>query len=227
MKLPRPMTRGLWTAACIVVVEPAAHIRGQAHVVARSVCLVFQHVNELLFAIHKGGRCKRSTGWRTLGSLRDLAFWTGRYRSSATSVSCTPGISCVSFNLGTAIAYHSANSRQRPRRADTKQGHHRRKGEMRFITRAPRHGRKRGEDVRSRRFLLGLAFAAAACGPAKESPRFAAASPAGSLSSGLLEWRGQPQHISLGGERFGSIVNLKGTMLLAGPAGPASDSRPR
>ena len=69
---------------------------------------------------------------------------------------------------------------------------------MGFLTRAPRQGRKRGGDVPGCRFLLCLAIAAAACGPA-ESPRPAAAS---------------------GGERYGSIVDLKGTMLLTGPGRP-------
>jgi len=93
-------------------------------------------------------------------------------------------------------------------------------GDMGFLTRAPRQGRTRGGGVRGCRFLLGLAFAAAACGPAKESPRPAAASGGELEFSGSWSGIGSRHTISLGGERFGSIVNLKGTMLLTGPGRP-------
>ncbi len=87
---------------------------------------------------------------------------------------------------------------------------------MGFLTRAPRQDRKRRGDVPGCRFLLCLAFAAAACGPAQESPKPAAAS--GELEfSGSWSGLGSRHTIPLGGERFGSIVNLKGTMLLTGP----------
>jgi hypothetical protein len=72
---------------------------------------------------------------------------------------------------------------------------------------------------RSRRLLLGLALATTACAPATESPK-----PSG--SGGPLEFTGSwnglgSRHtISLGQERSGSIVDLKGTMLLAGPGRP-------
>ena len=91
---------------------------------------------------------------------------------------------------------------------------------MRSLTRAPRHGRKRVCGVSHGGFLLGLAFAAAACGPATQSPRLPAA------PGGALEFRGSwngvgSRHIiSLGKERFGSVVDLKGTLLLAGPGRP-------
>jgi hypothetical protein len=91
---------------------------------------------------------------------------------------------------------------------------------MGFLTRAPRQGQKRGGDVTGCRFLLCLAFAAAACGPAKESPRPAAASGGELEFSGSWSGLGNRHTISLGGERFGSIVNLKGTMLLTGPGRP-------
>jgi hypothetical protein len=91
---------------------------------------------------------------------------------------------------------------------------------MGFLKRAPRQGRKRGGDVPRYRFLLGLAFAAAACGPAKESPRPAAASGGELEFSGSWSGIGSRHTISLGAERFGSIVDLKGTMLLAGPGRP-------
>ena len=80
---------------------------------------------------------------------------------------------------------------------------------MGFLTRTPR-----------RRFLLGLAFAAAACGPASQSLRPAAA-PGESLEfEGSWNATGRRHSISLGADRLGSIVNLKGTMLLAGPGRP-------
>ena len=89
---------------------------------------------------------------------------------------------------------------------------------MGFLTCVPTHARKRGGDVQRRQFLLCLAFAAAACGRATESPRPAA--------SGELEFQGSwnaagSRHtISLGEDRLGSIVDLKGTMLLVGPGRP-------
>jgi len=70
------------------------------------------------------------------------------------------------------------------------------------------------------RFLIGLAFVAAACGPAAQSPMPAAA-PGGELEfSGSWSGVGSRHTISLGEERFGSIVNLKGSMLLTGPGRP-------
>jgi hypothetical protein len=90
---------------------------------------------------------------------------------------------------------------------------------MGFLTRALRHGRERGGAAPHFRFLVGLAFAAAACGSATESPRLAA-------SGGGLEFKGSwnsvgSRHtISLGEDRVGSIVDLKGTMLLTGPDRP-------
>ena len=90
---------------------------------------------------------------------------------------------------------------------------------MGFLKRAPRHARKRGGGVPRRPFLLGLAFAAAACGPA-ESPRSAAA-PGQSLEFvGSWNAAGSRHTISLGENRLGSIVDLRGTMLLAGPGRP-------
>ena len=68
-------------------------------------------------------------------------------------------------------------------------------------------------------FLLGLVFAVAACGPSTQP-----SSPA--ASAGPLEFEGSwngvgTRHaIPLGGPRVGSIVNLKGSMLLAGPGRP-------
>jgi len=78
---------------------------------------------------------------------------------------------------------------------------------MGFLTRAPR-------------FLLGLAFAAAACGQAKEPSRPAAASGGELEFSGSWSGIGSRHTISLGAGRFGSVVDLKGTMLLTGPGRP-------
>ena len=69
-------------------------------------------------------------------------------------------------------------------------------------------------------FLLGLALAAAACGPPTESPRLAAAPGASLEFEGSWNAAGSRHTISLGEGRIGSIVNLKGTMLLAGPGRP-------
>ena len=69
------------------------------------------------------------------------------------------------------------------------------------------------------RFLLCLALAAAACGPAKESSP--AAAPGGWLEfQGSWNGAGSRHTITLGDGRLGSIVDLKGTMLLTGPGRP-------
>jgi hypothetical protein len=80
---------------------------------------------------------------------------------------------------------------------------------MGFLTRTPRC-----------RFLLGLALAAAACGPASQSPRPAAATGESLEFEGSWNATGGRHSISLGADRLGSILNLKGTMLLAGPGRP-------
>ena len=91
---------------------------------------------------------------------------------------------------------------------------------MGFFARAPRHGRKRPGDLPHCRFLLVLAFAAAACGPATESPRPAGASGGELEFSGSWNAVGSRHSIPLGEARLGSIVDLKGTMLLTGPGRP-------
>ncbi len=93
---------------------------------------------------------------------------------------------------------------------------------MRFLTRAPRHLRRPGGDVPRCQFLLlfGLAFAAAACGPTTESPRPAAAPGQWLEFEGSWNAAGRRHSISLGEGRLGSIVDLKGTLLLAGPGRP-------
>ena len=70
-----------------------------------------------------------------------------------------------------------------------------------------------------RQFLLGLAFALAACGSATQSPRPATA-PEWLEFEGSWNGAGSRHTISLGEGRVGSIVDLKGTMLLAGPNRP-------
>ena len=91
---------------------------------------------------------------------------------------------------------------------------------MGFLTRAPRRARKPGGGVPRRPFLLALAFAAAACGPATKSPRPAAAPGESREFEGSWNAAGSRHTISLGENRLGSIVDLRGTMLLAGPGRP-------
>ena len=83
-----------------------------------------------------------------------------------------------------------------------------------FLTRALR-----------RPFLRGLTFTAAAvlaaaCGSATESSRPAAAPGEWLEFEGSWNAAGSRHTISLGEDRLGSIVDLKGTMLLTGPGRP-------
>jgi hypothetical protein len=71
-----------------------------------------------------------------------------------------------------------------------------------------------------RQVLLALAFAVAACGPATQPPRPAAAAGEWLEFEGSWNGAGSRHTISLGEERVGSIVDLRGTMLLAGPDRP-------
>lgn len=91
---------------------------------------------------------------------------------------------------------------------------------MRFLPRAPKLARKPGGDAPRRQFLLALAFAVAACGPATQSPRSAAAAGEWLEFEGSWNGAGSRHTISLGEERVGSIVDLRGTMLLSGPDRP-------
>lgn len=69
-------------------------------------------------------------------------------------------------------------------------------------------------------FLLVLAFAVAACGsPARPAPPAATAGEPLEFS-GSWNAVGRRHSISLGGDRAGSIINLKGTLLLAGAGRP-------
>jgi len=69
------------------------------------------------------------------------------------------------------------------------------------------------------RALFLLAFAAVACGPAT-APRPAAAPGEPLQFEGSWNATGSRHTISLGEDRIGSIVDLKGTMLLAGAGRP-------
>jgi hypothetical protein len=91
---------------------------------------------------------------------------------------------------------------------------------MGFLPRAPKRARKPGGDVPRRQFLLGLAFATAACGSATESPKPAVTAGEWLEFEGSWNGAGSRHTISLGEERVGSIVDLRGTMLLAGPNRP-------
>ena len=68
-------------------------------------------------------------------------------------------------------------------------------------------------------WVLALAFAASACGPA-ESPKLSAAPGEWLEFSGSWNAAGSRQLISLGAGRTASIVDLKGTLRLAGPGRP-------
>jgi hypothetical protein len=74
-------------------------------------------------------------------------------------------------------------------------------------------------SLTSRFLLLGLAFAAASCGRA-ESPSRAAATGGELEFTGSWNGVGSRHTIALGEARIGSIVDLKGTMLLAGQGRP-------
>ena len=91
---------------------------------------------------------------------------------------------------------------------------------MGFFTRRRRHDRKPRWGVAGRHVLLILAFAVTACRPATESP-----TPNGTCGEWLEfdgSWNaaGSRRTISLGAERRGSILDLRGTMLLAGSKRP-------
>jgi hypothetical protein len=69
--------------------------------------------------------------------------------------------------------------------------------------------------------LLALAMAATACGPATESPQLPHATSGEWLEfEGSWNAAGSRRTIPLGSDRRGSIIDLRGTMLLAGPNRP-------
>jgi len=76
-----------------------------------------------------------------------------------------------------------------------------------------------GDSLARRCVLLGLAFSIAACGRPTQLPSTAAAGE-GLEFEGSWNGAGRRHTIPLGEGRFGSIVELSGTMLLAGPGRP-------
>jgi hypothetical protein len=91
---------------------------------------------------------------------------------------------------------------------------------MVFLTRRRRHDRKPLCGIAGHHLLLILIFGVTACRPATESPK-----PPGTPDEWLEfegSWNaaGSRRTISLGAERRASILDLSGTMLLAGPKRP-------
>jgi hypothetical protein len=75
-------------------------------------------------------------------------------------------------------------------------------------------------DTLAGSILLVLALTAAACGPAAESPKPPAVSGEWLEFAGSWNAAGKRRTISLGGDRSASIIDLSGTMLLAGSERP-------
>jgi hypothetical protein len=72
----------------------------------------------------------------------------------------------------------------------------------------------------ARAIIIALALAAAACSPVAESPKPVAATGEWREFEGSWNATGSRRSISLGADRRGSIINLRGSMLLAGPGRP-------
>jgi hypothetical protein len=71
-----------------------------------------------------------------------------------------------------------------------------------------------------------FALAVAACGPATQSQKPAATAPGGWYEfEGSWSAAGTRRVISLGGERRGAILDLRGSMMLAGPGRPGTGFR--
>jgi hypothetical protein len=81
-------------------------------------------------------------------------------------------------------------------------------------------GRQVCAAVRRSGLLWGLVFAAAACGPATDSRQPVPASATEFEFQGSWNGVGRRHSIPLGEGRLGSIVNLKGTLLLTGAGRP-------
>ena len=82
-----------------------------------------------------------------------------------------------------------------------------------------KRGRRRGGNE-ARRWFVGVALVAVACGPATPSSRPTVAAGQWLEFEGSWNGAGTRHTISLGEGRVGSIVDLRGTMLLAGPNRP-------
>ena len=91
---------------------------------------------------------------------------------------------------------------------------------MVFFTRRRRHHRKPRCVVSGRHALLILAFVVAACKPTTESPKPPVTPGEWLEFEGSWNAAGSRRTISLGAERRASILDLSGTMLLAGPKRP-------
>ena len=105
---------------------------------------------------------------------------------------------------------------------------------MDFLIRARRHDRARRRGNAEERVtkassdwcawgrpaMVALALAAAACGPAVEPPSPAMASGEWREFEGSWNAAGTRRSIPLGADRRGSIIDLRGTMLLTGPGRP-------
>ena len=91
---------------------------------------------------------------------------------------------------------------------------------MVFFTRTRRHDRNSRCGVAGRHALLILAFAVTACRPATESAKPPETPGEWLEFEGSWNAAGSRRTISLGAERRGSILDLSGTMLLAGPKRP-------
>ena len=91
---------------------------------------------------------------------------------------------------------------------------------MGFFTRRRRHDRGPLCSGAGRHALLILAFAVTACRPAAESPKPHVTSGEWLEFTGSWNAAGSRRTISLGAERRASILDLSGTMLLAGAKRP-------
>ena len=91
---------------------------------------------------------------------------------------------------------------------------------MGFFTRRGRHDRKRRWGVAGPNAFLILAFVVTACRPATESPKLPETPGEWLEFEGSWNAAGSRRIISLGAERRASILDLSGTMLLAGPKRP-------
>lgn len=91
---------------------------------------------------------------------------------------------------------------------------------MRFLSWTRRHERTPRRKVSGRHALLALAVAATACAPATESATTEA--PTGEWLEFEGSWNaaGSRRTLSLGADRRGAILELRGTILLSGPNRP-------
>lgn len=87
------------------------------------------------------------------------------------------------------------------------------------------HPLRRAKRTPEHAFIGALALALAGCGSANESSKPAPASGEFREFAGSWNAAGTRRSIPLGGERKGSIIDLRGTMLLAGDGRPAAGFR--